>query len=180
MACTKLKFALSLFALSSLACSKSEPETPAVQASAEHAEHPAPAATAGQVTPPAGAKVFFVGVADGAELRGPVADGKVTVKVQMGAENIEVRAAGEQVAGTGHHHIIVDGAGVALGAVVPKDEQHLHFGQGQTEAELQLPAGEHTLTLQFADGAHLSYGPQLSSTIKVKVVEDAKAAAATP
>jgi len=32
-----------------------------------------------------------------------------------------------------------------------------------------LPAGEHVLTLQFADGIHRSYGSRLATTIKVKV-----------
>jgi len=32
-----------------------------------------------------------------------------------------------------------------------------------------VPAGEHTLTLQLADGAHLSYGPAMATTIKVTV-----------
>jgi hypothetical protein len=35
---------------------------------------------------------------------------------------------------------------------------------------MELAPGEHTLTLQFADGAHMSYGPTLASTIKVKVL----------
>ncbi|MBP6707250.1 MAG: DUF4399 domain-containing protein, partial [Achromobacter sp.] len=39
----------------------------------------------------------------------------------------------------------------------------------QTETELKLAPGKHTLTMQFADGAHRSYGPDLSSTISVTV-----------
>jgi hypothetical protein len=136
-----------------------------------HEEHP-PALAPGQVVtvePPAGAKVFFVSPSDGAEVKGALTDGKVKVPVKMGVANIVVQPAGEVVKGTGHHHIIVDGAGIPLGTVVPKDETHLHYGKGQTEAELVLPPGEHSLTLQFADGIHLSYGPALSSTIKIKV-----------
>ena len=61
--------------------------------------------------------------------------------------------------GTGHHHLIVDGKAVPKGSVVPADATHMHFGKGQTETTLKLPPGKHTLTLQFADGAHQSYGP---------------------
>ncbi len=142
---------------------------PAVAASEHAAAHAPGAAPAKAVTAPAGAKVQFVQPADGATLSGPLVDGKVTVLVKMGVEGIAVRPAGEQVDGTGHHHIIVDGQGIPLGAVVPKDETHLHFGQGETEAEVALTPGPHTLTLQFADGAHLSYGPQLATTIKITV-----------
>ena len=52
---------------------------------------------------------------------------------------------------------------------MPTDDTHIHFGKGQTETELKLAPGKHTLTMQFADGAHRSYGPDLSSTISVTV-----------
>jgi hypothetical protein len=139
----------------------------------EHGDHPAVPSTGAlpkPVLPPAGARVSFVEPQDGAEVSGPETDGKVAVHVKMGVEGIEVKPAGAQVDGTGHHHIIVDGAGVPLGDVVPKNDTHLHFGQGQTETDVLLTPGEHTLTLQFADGLHLSYGPLLTSSIKIKVV----------
>jgi hypothetical protein len=60
---------------------------------------------------------------------------------------------------------------MTVGMVVPKDETHIHYGQGQTEAEVPLAPGPHALTLQFADGNHVSYGEQLSSTITVTVAE---------
>lgn len=175
---TRLILALSLYALGSAACSSTEREAtpPATNDHAGHAPSGA-AENALKVTAPPGAKVFFVGIEDGATLTGPLSDGKVTVKISMGATGIEVRAAGEQIQGTGHHHIIIDGGPIAAGNVVPMDEKHLHYGQGQTEAELALPPGEYTLTLQFADGAHLSYGPELAATLKVKVAEEASAAA---
>ncbi|MEQ1877840.1 MAG: DUF4399 domain-containing protein, partial [Bdellovibrionia bacterium] len=67
------------------------------------------------------------------------------------------------------HLIIVDGAAIPKGQVVPKDETNIHYGKAETTTELKLTPGDHTLTLQFADGNHLSYGPELSQTIKVKV-----------
>jgi len=113
---------------------------------------------------PDGAKVMFVGIADGAEVKSPV-------KVQMGVEGMTVKPAGTMEAGTGHHHIIVDDKGVEKGTAVPADDTHIHFGKGQTETELTLAPGKHTLTLQFADGAHRSYGPKLSTTITITVTE---------
>jgi hypothetical protein len=169
----RLPLLLLLSTLGAAACSSAEKPSPAADqpAATSHEAHtaPPPGQPAVAVEAPPGAKVFFKTPAEGAEVKGALTEGKVKVAVQMGAENIVVKPAGEVVKGTGHHHIIVDGAGISLGTIVPKDETHLHFGQGQTEAEIQLPPGEHTLTLQFADGAHMSYGPTLTSTIKVKV-----------
>jgi hypothetical protein len=120
---------------------------------------------------PEGAKVFFVEPTEGARIQGPLVDGKVSVLVKMGTEKIEVKPAGHIEAGSGHHHIIIDTASDPEGAVVAKDEQHQHYGQGQTEATLNLTPGQHTLHLQFADGIHRSYGPKLESTINLTVAE---------
>ncbi|MDX8402307.1 MAG: DUF4399 domain-containing protein [Mariprofundaceae bacterium] len=106
--------------------------------------------------------VTFVQPADGASV------GR-EVHVVMAVHGMEVRPAGELVPGTGHHHLIIDGGPVPKGETVPKDARHLHFGKGQTEATIHLTPGEHTLTIQFADGYHHSYGPALSRTITVHV-----------
>jgi hypothetical protein len=106
--------------------------------------------------------VYFVQPADGAEV-GP------NVHVIMGVRGMKVRPAGEFVKGTGHHHLIIDGSPLPQGKVVPKDDHHMHFGKGQTEADIRLSPGRHTLTLQFADGLHRSYGPALSSTVHITV-----------
>jgi len=106
--------------------------------------------------------VYFIGPADGATT------GR-EVKVTMGVEGMQVRPAGEVVAGTGHHHLIIDGAFVPRGETVPKDATHLHFGKGQTETVLHLTPGRHALTLQFADGHHASYGKAMSHTVHITV-----------
>ena len=49
------------------------------------------------------------------------------------------------------------------------DDQHRHFGKGQTETEITLPPGRYRLTMQFADGAHRSYGEKMRKTIEVTV-----------
>jgi len=147
------------------------PAAEAPAAAAEHV-HPAPAPEAPPVEQPAvpaGARVFFVAPKDGETVTGALENGKVSVSVKMGAENITVQPAGEVVAGTGHHHVLIDAEPVEKGAVVPKDEQHMHFGKGQTEATLSLAPGQHTLQLQLADGLHRSYGPELAAKISVKV-----------
>ncbi len=110
----------------------------------------------------ASAKVSFKNIHENAVL------GSET-KVEFVVEGMTVQPAGAITAGTGHHHLIVDSPAIPKGQVVPMDEKHLHFGKGQTETVLKLKPGKHTLTLQFADGAHMSYGSELSSTVHVTV-----------
>ena len=111
-------------------------------------------------------KVMFLEPADGAKVKSPV-------QMKFGLEGLEIRPAMEDPLDktTGHHHVVVDGKPIPLGQVVPADETHIHYGKGQTEATLELKPGKHTLTLQLADGAHLSYGEQLAHTITVEVTE---------
>jgi hypothetical protein len=115
--------------------------------------------------PPKGASVFFISPKDKAKIKG----GTFTVK--FGLKGMSIRKAGEDPAdqSSGHHHLIIDGSATPTGEIVPADQTHIHFGQGQTETEVTLAPGKHTLTLQFADGAHRSYGPQMSKTISVTV-----------
>ena len=88
------------------------------------------------------------------------------VKVKFGVDGMAVKP-GDMSAGSGHHHLIVDGKPVPRASRA--DGRHAHpLWQGPTETELKL-APKHTLTMQFADGAHRSYGPDLSSTISVTV-----------
>jgi len=91
------------------------------------------------------------------------------VYVVMAVEGMIVHKAGKVIQGTGHHHLVVDGDFVPKGDVVGKDATHKHFGKGQTQATLHLTPGEHTLTLQFADGHHQSYGKSMSQTIHIQV-----------
>jgi hypothetical protein len=90
-------------------------------------------------------------------------------KVKMVVNGMKVNPAGDMTASTGHHHLIVNGGPIKEGESVPFNDTHLHFGKGQTETELTLAPGKYTLTLQFANGAHQSYGSPMSKTIEVTV-----------
>jgi len=112
---------------------------------------------------PAGAKVYFKNLKDGETVKSPF-------KVDMGVDGEKIDTAGAIIAGSGHHHLLIDaGDSIPAGTVVPKDDHHLHFGKGQTSTEVTLPPGKHVLTLQFADGIHRSYGARLATTITVTV-----------
>ena len=145
------------------ACGGTTPQEDPVAVEPAPAEDPAPApAPAEDPAPPAQGRVFFVSPADGATVTSPVA-------VTFGVEGMEVEASGVVNEGKGHHHIIINSGAMDAGVVVPKDETHIHYGAGQTEAELDLEVGEYTLTMQFADGAHASYGPDWSTSIQINV-----------
>ena len=108
-------------------------------------------------------RVSFTSPANGATVSSPV-------HVKLAAENFTVEPAGAVKAGAGHLHIMVDTDCVAAGQVITKDAQHLHYGQGQLEAELELAPGAHTLCLQAADGAHTALsGDGLTQKITITV-----------
>lgn len=90
-------------------------------------------------------------------------------KVKFLVRGMTLAPAGDMTENTGHHHLIINGKTIEAGKVVPADEQHIHFGKGQTETILNLPSGDYQLTLQFANGLHQSYGEQMSKTISVTV-----------
>ncbi len=107
--------------------------------------------------------VFFVEPKRGANVHSPL-------KVKFGVRGMTVKPAGALEKGTGHHHLLIDAErSLPAGTIVPADEKHLHFGKGQTETEVSLAPGTHSLTLQFADGTHASYGPAWAKTITVFV-----------
>jgi hypothetical protein len=108
-------------------------------------------------------RIFFENLKDGDVVSTPV-------KVKMGVSGYEIKPAGSIAKNEGHHHIIINGTSIEEGKVIPpNDATHIHFGKAQTEAEVVLSPGVHTLTLQLADGAHKSYGPKASATIKITV-----------
>jgi hypothetical protein len=107
-------------------------------------------------------RVFFVSPKDGETV------GK-TFTAKFGTEGVAVAKAGAIEPGQGHFHLIIDGGPVTKGQVIPMDKKHLPFAEGQLEAKVTLPPGSHSLTLQFGDGAHRSYGDMMSQTIKVNV-----------
>ncbi len=176
------RFALFSAVIFAAACGNEPPSLPADPpvppptdgGEAEAATTPAPAepVDAGAfVAAPEGAKAMFTEPADGATVSSPV-------KVVFAVEGMEVKPAADATPNSGHHHIIVDGGPIAAGTPVPKDDTHIHYGTGAVETELELSPGEHTLTMQFADLAHRSYGEQLAATIKVTVEGEAAAPAA--
>lgn len=112
--------------------------------------------------PPATKGVWFMEPANGAVV-------PQTFKVKFGLKGMEVDPAGEQKTGKGHHHLLINTADIQAGNIIPADDKHVHFGKGQTETEVKLPPGKYRLSMQFADGYHLSYGKEMATSIDVTV-----------
>ncbi len=157
----KIKFLITLLAvISIMACnssSKKDVTNPEEVAFIKQGQTPT-----SDTTFQNGSGVYFVNLKDGEKVQSPIF-------IEMGVKGMEVEPAGKIGEGKGHHHIIIDGSFIEKGKMVPKDETHLHFGKGQTSDTLKLSPGRHTLTLQFANGAHESYGKDWSKTITVNV-----------
>ena len=121
-------------------------------------------ATAG--TPaPKGAEVSIVSPADGATV-------PQTVVVKFAVKNIALAPAGDVTKNTGHHHLLIDVDKLpAAGAPIPNDANHMHFGKAQTQAEIKLTPGKHTLQLELGDSGHMPFDPPIVSekiTVNVK------------
>lgn len=110
-----------------------------------------------QLPAPEGAQVYFITPQDGASVG-------QNFTVRFGLKGMGVAPAGVDVPATGHHHLLVDVATLPLlDAPLPASEQILHFGKGQTETELTLPPGTHTLQLLIGDKHHVPMDPPVIS-----------------
>lgn len=106
---------------------------------------------------PEGAQVYFIEPANQAVVG-------QTFSVKFGLKGMGVAPAGVDMPATGHHHLLVDGAELpALDQPLPATEQIRHFGKGQTETQLTLPPGSHSLQLLLGDKNHVPLNPPLLS-----------------
>lgn len=112
-----------------------------------------------------GANVYIISPSNGEVVTSPVS-------VKFGLSGMGVAPAGVDKAKTGHHHLMIDVTNKpAMNQPIPSGPNHRHFGGGQTEVELDLPAGPHTLQLLLGDKGHVPHEPPVLSkkiTIIVK------------
>ena len=111
------------------------------------------------------AKVYFINLEDGDRLQSPFL-------VQFGLSGKGIAPAGIDVQNTGHHHLLINVDAIDYYLPIPSSSQHLHFGLGQTETELNLPAGKYQLQLILGDKYHIPHQPPvISNQIQVIVTE---------
>ncbi len=112
-----------------------------------------------------GANLVILEPANGATVKSPVT-------VIFGLDGMGVAPAGVPAARTGHHHLIVDAELPSSDQPIPADENHVHFGGGQTQVDLDLSPGPHTLQLLLGDHNHVPHDPPVASKpIEITVVE---------
>ncbi|MEP2784630.1 MAG: DUF4399 domain-containing protein [Pseudoruegeria sp.] len=119
-------------------------------------------AFAGDTPSPEGAQVYIISPKDGASVSNPVT-------VVFGAVGVGIAPAGVEWDNTGHHHLFMnrgpyedakDGVDPIAG-----DENHKHFGGGQTQVTMDFPAGENSLQLVLGDVYHVSLTPPVVSQV---------------
>jgi hypothetical protein len=105
-----------------------------------------------------GAEVYFIGLADHAKVHSPLV-------VRFGLKGMGIAPAGIVMENTGHHHLFLDTPlPTDMSQPIPAVEgKVIHYGKGQTEAELTLPPGEHTLQLLLGDAKHVPHEPPVAS-----------------
>jgi hypothetical protein len=125
---------------------------------------------AGGAPSASGAKVYFISPKDGETVTSPVV-------VKFGLKGMGIAPAGVDFENTGHHHVLVDRDAVDAKSPMMKEYMAtdkpdlLHFGKGQSEAEIKLAPGKHTLQLVLGDTDHHPHNPPVYSeriTITVK------------
>ena len=91
--------------------------------------------------------------------------------VKFGLSGMGVAPAGIDKEGTGHHHLLIDlDTDPDFAEPLPATANIKHFGGGQTETILNLPAGEHSLQLLLGNYSHVPHDrPVLSKKIKITV-----------
>jgi hypothetical protein len=150
---------LAAFALTAVACGGSAPQpessTPAAAPAEDHSQHPS-------------GRVFFMQPTNGATVKSPV-------QFVFGSEQITIAAvpAGEVTTvreGTGHFHLGVDTDCLPVGAVIPKADPWIHFGDGKNTIEMQLKPGAHKFAVQAGDDKHATIAG-LCETISITVTE---------
>lgn len=135
------------------ACSKSQAPPASTDNNIETASAPV---SMPRTASPAGARVFIITPTDGAIVSSPVV-------VEFGVEGMAIVPAGTVHPDAGHHHLLVDTDVPALDQPIPKDANHIHFGDGSASVELNLEPGTHTLQLLLADHAHIPHDPPVVS-----------------
>ncbi len=132
----------------------------------------APAFAGGETPANPDAEVYFINLGDGQTVSSPVL-------VQFGLRGMGVAPAGTEKEMTGHHHLFInrpplgegeDGAD-ELANGIPSDDNHKHFGGGQTETVIELPPGQHTLQLVLGDAGHVPHSTPIVSEVITVTVE---------
>ena len=94
------------------------------------------------------------------------------VRLVFGIKNFNIAPAGINNVDSGHHHLLINVALTDLDVTrpIPSDENHIHYGKGQTLDTVKLPKGVHKLRLVLGNFAHIPHDePIISDELIVEV-----------
>lgn len=101
--------------------------------------------------------LYIVSPQDGATVKSPFT-------IVFGLRGMGITHAGDDFPNSGHHHLLIDvNTSLSLTEPMPHNKNLLHFAAGQTEAQIDLPPGKHTLQLVLSDSKHYSFNPPVVS-----------------
>jgi hypothetical protein len=128
-----------------------------------------------QTEAPPDAKAYIISPQNGERVKSPFT-------VRFGLRGMGVTHAGDMAKNMGHHHLLVDVTDpLDPKEPIPTGRKHLHFGTGQTETELNLEPGKHTLQLVLGDAEHKLFRPNvMSDQVNITVGGPEKAVARKP
>ncbi|MFA0791889.1 DUF4399 domain-containing protein [Microbulbifer echini] len=94
-----------------------------------------------------------------------------TFTVKFGLSGMGIAPAGVERENTGHHHLLIDVDKMPdLSKPLPATKNIIHFGGGQTQTQVTLPPGKHTLQLVLGNYMHVPHeNPIVSKKITVEV-----------
>jgi hypothetical protein len=108
---------------------------------------------------------YFSNLDDGARIETPFL-------LKFGLTGIGIAPIVKPVAGTGHHHLLVNRElPMDFTQPLPFNDQYIHFGKGQMETVLTFVPGTYTLRLVMADERHIPnfvYGKPITVTVTKK------------
>lgn len=115
-------------------------------------------ASADRSSAPEGAYAYLISPADGETVPS-------TFTVRFGlSPNMGVAPAGVEREHSGHHHLLINVDEMPpMDRPLPNDENHRHFGKGQTEAQITLPPGKHRLRALLGNHHHIPHKPAVKS-----------------
>jgi hypothetical protein len=112
------------------------------------------------------ASAFIISPKNNAVLNNPV-------KIKFGVKGILIAPAGVNKHKAGHYHLLVDVTEpISLDDPIPRNQNHIHFDQGELETTIKLSPGKHSLQLVVADEEHEPFEELISKKITIQVTKE--------
>ena len=106
-----------------------------------------------------GAAAYFSNLKSGDTVQSPFV-------AKFGLSQWNLAPAKFNIARTGHHHLLIDQKELPDASVpIPATDTVIHYGKAQTETQVTLTPGKHTLQLVAGDKPHMQFNPTVASKV---------------